>query len=55
MRTSAGIIGTTSTPVIPTMGKEMGSSTSAGKPMVNTLPFEVRLVRLTQQEILKYT
>ena len=34
---------------------EVGSSNSAGKPMVNILPFEVRLVRLTQQEILKYT
>ena len=55
MRTSAEIIGTTSTSVIPTMGKEMGSSISAGKPMVNILPFEVWLVRLTQQEILNYT
>ena len=55
MRTSAEIIGITSTSVIPTMGKEMGPSISAGKPMVNILPFEVRLVRLTQQEILKYT
>ena len=45
MRTSAEIIGTTSTSVIPTMGKETGSSISAGKPMVNILPFEVRLVR----------
>ena len=55
MRTSAEIIGTTTTSVIPTMGKETGSSISAGKPMVNILPFEVWLVRLTQQEILKYT
>ena len=55
MRTSAEIIGTTSTSVIPTMGKETGSSISAGKPMVNILLFEVWLVRLTQQEILKYT
>ena len=55
MRTSAEIIGTTRTSVIPTMGKEMGLSISAGKPMVNILPFEVWLVRLTQQEILKYT
>ena len=55
MWTSAEIIGTTSTSVITTVGKETGSSISAGKPMVNTLPFEVQLVRLTQQEILKYT
>ena len=41
MWTSAEIIGTTSTSVIPTVGKETGSSISAGKPMVNTLPFEV--------------
>ena len=54
MRTSAEIIGTTSTSVIPTTGKEMGPSIT-GKPMVNMLPFEVWLVRLTPQEILKYT
>ena len=54
MRTSAEIIGTTSTSDIPTMGKEMGPSIT-GKPMVNMLPFEVQLVRLTPQEILKYT
>ena len=54
MRTSAEIIGTTSTSVIPTTGKEMGPSIT-GKPMVNMLPFEVQLVRLTPQEILKYT
>ena len=55
MMTTAEIIGTTSTSVIPTMVKETGSSISVKKPMVNILPFEVQLVRLTQQEILKYT
>ena len=58
MMTSAKIIGTTSISVTPTMDvqmKETGSSISAGKPMVNILPFEVWLVRLSQQEISKYT
>ena len=47
MMTTAELIGTTSTSVTPTMDiqmKETGSSISAGKPMVNILPFEVRLV-----------
>ena len=54
MRTRDEIIGTTSTSAIPTTGKEMGSSIT-GKPMVNMLPFEVQLVRLTPQEILRHT
>ena len=58
MMTTAELIGTTSTSVTPIMDiqmKETGSSISAGKPMVNILPFEVCLVQLTQQEISKYT
>ena len=35
--------------------KEAGLSNSSGKSMVNILPFEVHLVRITQQEISKYT
>ena len=54
MRSRDETIGTTSTSVIPAMGKEMGPSIT-GKPMVNMLPFEVRLVRLTPQEILRHT
>ena len=47
MMTSAELIGTTSTSVTSSMDtqmKEMGLSISAGKPMVNILPFEVWLV-----------
>ena len=56
--TTVELTGTTSTFGTPTWDRQMkeaGSSNSAGKPMVNILPFEVYLVRLTQQEISKYT
>ena len=55
MQTTTRTIGTTNNPVTPTMVEETGPSTSDKKPMVNLLPFEVRLVRLTQKEILNYT
>ena len=54
MRTRDEIIGTTSMAAIPPTGQEL-SPTNIGKPMVNMLPFEVRLVRLTLQEILRHT
>ena len=52
LTTTVELTGTTSTSVTPTWDRQMkgaGSSNSAGKPMVNILPFEFRLVRLTQQ------
>ena len=58
LMTTVVLTGTTNTSATSKMDRQMnevGSSNSAGKPMVNILPFEVRLVRLTQQEILKYT
>ena len=58
LTTTVELTGTTSTSVTPTWDRQMkeaGSSNSAGKSMVNILPFEVCLVRLTQQEISKYT
>ena len=58
LMTTVELTGTTSTSVTPTWDRQMGkagSSNSAGKPMVNILPFEIHLVRLTQQEISKYT
>ena len=59
MRSTTGIIGTTNNLVIPTRMKVTGPSVrsvkSVKKPMVNFLPFEVRLVRLTEKEILNYT
>ena len=58
LTTTVELTGTTSTSVTPTWDRQMkeaGSSNSAGKPMVNILPFEIHLVRLTQQEISKYT
>ena len=58
LMTTAVLTGTTNSSVTLKRDRQLneaGLSNSAGKPMVNTLPFEVRLVRLTQQEILKYT
>ena len=59
MRSTTGIIGTTKDPVISTRMKATGPSArsvkSVKKPMVNFLPFEVRVVRLSEKEILKYT
>ena len=59
MQSTTGIIGTTNNPVTPTRMKVSGPSVrsvkSAKKPMVNFLPFEVRLVRLAEKEILNYT
>ena len=58
LTTAVELTGTTSTSVTPTWDRQMkeaGSSNSAGKAMVNILPFEIHLVRLTQQEISKYT
>ena len=58
LMTTVELTGTASASVTPTWDRQMkeeGSSNSAGKPMVNILPFEIHLVRLTQQEISKYT
>ena len=59
MQSTTGIIGTTNNPVTSTRMKVSGPSVrsvkSVKKPMVNFLPFEVRLVRLSKKEILKYT
>ena len=56
MRTTTSIIGTTKISVSSTRMKVIGSSArSVKKPMVNILPFEVRLVRLSEKEISKYT
>ena len=58
LTTTVELTGTTSTSVTPTWDRQMkeaGLSHSAGKPMVNILPFEICLVRLTPQEISKYT
>ena len=59
MRSTTRIIGTTNNPVTPARMKVTGpsvrSAKSVKKPMVNFLPFEVRLVRLTEKEILNYT
>ena len=56
MRTTTRIIGTTKTPAPSTRKKVAGSSDICiKKPMVNHLPFEVRIVRLSEKEILKYT
>ena len=58
LTTTVVLTGTTCTSVTSTRDRQMkeaGTSNSAGKPMVNILPFEVHLVRLTQQEISKYT
>ena len=59
MRSTTGIIGTTNNPVTSTRMKTTGPSVrsvkSIKKPMVNFLPFEVRVVRLSEKEILKYT
>ena len=59
MRSTTGIIGTTNNPATSTRMKVTGPSVrsvkSVKKPMVNFLPFEVRVVRLSKKEILKYT
>ena len=56
MRTTTRIIGTTKIPAPSTRKKVAGSSDICIKnPMVNHLPFEVRIVRLSEKEILKYT
>ena len=56
MRTTTRVIGTTKIPVPSTRKKTVGSSArSVKKSMVNLLPFEVRLVRLSEKEISKYT
>ena len=56
LMTTIELTGTTSTSVTPTWDRQMkeaGSSNSAGKPMVNILPFEIRLVRLNSAGNLK--
>ena len=56
MQTTTRIIGTTKIPAPSTRKKAAGSSDiRIKKPMVNLLPFEVRVVRLSEKEILKYT
>ena len=59
MRSTTRIIGTLNNPVTSTRMKVTGPSVRSvkniKKPMVNFLPFEVRLVRLSEKEILKYT
>ena len=56
MRTTTSIIGTTKFPVSSTKKKVTGSSVrNVKKPMVNLLLFEVRLARLSEKEISKYT
>ena len=54
MKSRDETIGTTSMSAISASGKEMDPIIT-GKPMVNMLPFEVRLVRLTPQEISRHT
>ena len=56
MRTTTRIIGTTKIPAPSTRKKVAGSSDICiKKPMVNHLPSKVRIVRLSEKEILKYT
>ena len=59
MQSTTSIIGTTNNPVTSTRMKVTSPSVrrvkSVKKPMVNFLPFEVMLVRLSEKEILKYT
>ena len=59
MRSTTAIIGATKDPVTSTRMKATGPSArsvkSVKKPMVNFLPFEMRVVRLSEKEILKYT
>ena len=56
LQTTTRIIGTTKIPAPSTRTKAAGSSDiRIKKPMVNLLPFEVRVVRLSEKEILKHT
>ena len=56
MQTTTRVIGTTKILAPSTRKKVEGCSvTRTKKPMVNLLPFEVRIVRLSEKEILKYT
>ena len=54
MQTTTRIIGTTKI-LAPSTRKKVAGSSDIKKPMVNLLPFEVRIVRLSEKEIQKYT